>query len=91
MYFTTLFTDHGVLRGVRCDVLEGPGEVLVIGQLTGKGPRLQAAQPQQAVVRRQHRSVEQDHLLIIMIRSRNRHNTELGLDASLPFALSCPV
>ena len=57
----------GVLGGVGSDVLEGPLQVLVDGQLTGEGPGLLAAHPQQTVIRRKHHPVESHHLGVLMI------------------------
>lgn len=49
------------------EVLEGPLDVLVRSQLPGEGRGLLAAEPQDAVVGRQHPAVEEHHVLIVMV------------------------
>ena len=59
---------HGaVLRGVGCDVLEGPLQVLVAGQLPCECAGLGAAESQQAVVGGQRAPVEQHHLVVVVV------------------------
>lgn len=60
-------THRTVLRGVRCDVFEGPLDVLVLGQLPGEVAGVHAAETQQAIVGRQHAAVEQHDLLVLMV------------------------
>ena len=61
------YTHRTVLRGVGCDVFEGPLDVLVLGQLPGEVAGVHAAQTQQAIVGRQHAAVEQHDLLVLMV------------------------
>ena len=63
------YTYCSVLSWIRGDVFEGPLDVLVHGQLSGKGPRLLTAHAENAVVRRQHATVEQHHVLVVMVSS----------------------
>ena len=60
-------THRTVLRGVRCDVFEGPLDVLVLGQLPGEVAGVHAAETQQAIVGRQHAAVEQHDFLVLMV------------------------
>ena len=60
-------THPGVLAGVGRQVLEGPLDVLVRGQLAREAGRLLAAHAQDAVVGGQHAAVEQHHLLVIVV------------------------
>ena len=60
-------THPGVLAGGRRQVLEGPLDVLVRGELPGEGGRLLAAHAQDAVVGGQHAAVEQHHLLVVVV------------------------
>ena len=65
---TSSVSTHGtVLRGVGGDVLEGPLDVLVLGQLPGELARVHAAEAQQTVVGRQHAAVKQHDLLVLMV------------------------
>lgn len=52
---------------MRRQVLEGPLDVLVRGELAGEGGRLLAAHAQDAVVSGQHAAVKQNHLLVVVI------------------------
>jgi len=52
---------------VRREVLEGPLDVLVRGELPREGGRLLAAHPQDAVVGGQHAAVEEHHLLVVVV------------------------
>lgn len=54
---------------MRGDVLEGPLDVLVGGELTGEGARLLAAETQEAVVGREHHAVEENYVLVLVVRS----------------------
>ena len=46
-----MFSYHGVLAGVRCDVFESPLYVLVHSELPGERPGCLAAHAQDAVIR----------------------------------------
>ena len=61
--FEELLAGVRVLGGVGRDVLEGPLEVLVQGQLPGELLGLLAAHPQEAVVGGEHHAVECNNLL----------------------------
>lgn len=58
------------------DVTEGPVDVLVLDQRTREAAGAPAAEPQQRVVRRQHRSVVRNHLAIFMVRPKYETNTK---------------
>lgn len=60
-------THPGVLAGVRRQVLKGPLDVLVRGELAGEGGRLLAAHTQDAIVGGQHAAVEQNHFLVVVV------------------------
>lgn len=60
-------THPGILAGVWRQVLEGPLDVLVRGELAGEGGRLLAAHAEDAVVGGQHAAVEQHHLLVVVV------------------------
>lgn len=61
------FTHSRVLAGMWCEILKGPLDVLVRSQLSCKCRRLLTAEPQNAVVGRQHPTVKKHHILIIMV------------------------
>lgn len=50
-----------------CKILKGPLDVLVRSQLSCECRRLLTAEPQNAVVGRQHPTVKKHHILIIMV------------------------
>jgi len=56
-----------VVHVVGGDVLEGPLDVLVAGEVSGETPRLLATQPQNAVVRGQHVPIEHQQLLVVVV------------------------
>lgn len=58
------FTHSRVLAGMWCKILKGPLDVLVRSQLSCECRRLLTAEPQNAVVGRQHPTVKKHHILI---------------------------
>lgn len=76
-------TDRAVLRRVRGDVLEGPLQVLVVGQLAGEGSALRTAEPQQAVVGGQRAPVEQHHLVVVVVGAGRRARGQAGQSCTL--------
>lgn len=66
-----------------CEVLKGPLDVLVRGQLPGKGGGRLAAHSQDAVVRRQHPAVKQHHLLVVVVSQNVVKGDVLGHDGVL--------
>lgn len=64
---STNYTHSRVLAGMWCKILKGPLDVLVRSQLSSKCRRLLTAEPQNAVVGRQHPTVKKHHILIIMV------------------------
>lgn len=61
------FTHSRVLAGMWSKILKGPLDVLVRSQLSCECRRLLTAEPQNAVVGRQHPTVKKHHILIIMV------------------------
>ena len=59
------------------DVLERPVHVLVLRQLTREHLRLLTTHSQDAVVRRQHCAIHQQHLLVVVVGSDATNKSQL--------------
>ena len=64
-----------ILSEVRGDILKGPDHVLVGGQGARERTRRFTRQVQDAIVRRQHASIEEHHVLVLVIGTEIRDVT----------------